>query len=326
VGYLLFCKVWLLLIGIYEKSRTGYIPIGPETGYKAKQNQDAYMTIKGFADVPGQWFIGVFDGHGFNGQKVSKFIKKRLPRNIKALMQNTKRSFMSKVGKRKVNDLRIISSINKRRTSVPDNVENEIIPESNIFDLMNNSQKNKIIENSFLQTQLDLKKQRFDNEYSGTTAVSVVISPIGIVTWANIGDSRAVLISECGGKWKVSDLSNDHKPELPEEIARIDKYGGRVEAYKDENGDDFGPKRVWLKHENLPGLAMSRSFGDLCACRAGVIQDPEIIEHKLSKDDRAIVLASDGVWEFLSSEDVMNILIPYIKEKQEVAGKNLFIF
>lgn len=250
------------------------------------------MTIKGFGDIPGQYFLGVFDGHGFNGQKVSKFIKKRLPKNIK---------------------------INVNECTA-------IVPESNPFELTNNAQKNKIIENSFHLTQLDLKKQKFDVEYSGTTAVTVIVSPSGIVTWANIGDSRAVLISESDGKWKAKDLSNDHKPELPDEIERINKSGGRVEAYKDELGHDFGPKRVWLKYENLPGLAMSRSFGDLCAWRAGVIQHPEILEYKLCKDDRAIILASDGVWEFLSSEDVMNILIPYIEEKQEVAGKNFFIY
>lgn len=119
------------------------------------------------------------------------------------------------------------------------------------------------MEESFLQTQLDLKKQKFDIEYSGTTAVTMVVSPSGVITCANIGDSRAILLSEKDGNWQCSSISNDHKPELPEETARITKYGGRVEAYKDEYGNDFGPKRVWLQYENLPGLAMSRSFGDL---------------------------------------------------------------
>lgn len=65
---------------------------------------------------------------------------------------------------------------------------------------------------------------------------------------------------------------------------------------------------------------MSRSFGDLWACRAGVIQKPEIKDYKLTKYDRAIVLASDGVWEFLSNDDVMKILVPYIQTNQEDKG------
>ena len=71
---------WRLQVNIYEKSRTGFIPIGPETGYLPKSNQDSYMSIKAFCGILGQWFIGVFDGHGLNGGKVSKYIKKRLPK------------------------------------------------------------------------------------------------------------------------------------------------------------------------------------------------------------------------------------------------------
>lgn len=41
-------KEYIRVSGIYEKSRTGFIPIGPETGFQAKSNQDAYMTIRSF--------------------------------------------------------------------------------------------------------------------------------------------------------------------------------------------------------------------------------------------------------------------------------------
>lgn len=33
-------------------------------------------------------------------------------------------------------------------------------------------------------------------------------------------------------------------------------------AYRDMNGNPLGPARVWHMHEDIPGLAMSRSFGD----------------------------------------------------------------
>lgn len=59
--------------------------------------------------------------------------------------------------------------------------------------------------------------------------------------------------------------------------------------------------RVWLKNENLPGLAMSRSFGDATACKVGVNAVPEIKVFDLAIEDRVIVLASDGVWEFLEN-------------------------
>lgn len=40
----------------------------------------------------------------------------------------------------------------------------------------------------------------------------------------------------------------------------------------------MGPARVWLKNQDIPGLAMSRSIGDSVAGSVGVIADPEILE------------------------------------------------
>lgn len=49
---------------------------------------------------------------------------------------------------------------------------------------------------------------------------------------------------------------------------------------------------------------MSRSFGDEVAASVGVIAEPEIMEYNLKAEDKFIILASDGVWEFISSEEV----------------------
>ena len=43
-------------------------------------------------------------------------------------------------------------------------------------------------------------------------------------------------------------------------------------------GNRIGPARVWMMGENVPGLAMSRSFGDTVAGKVGVIATPEIKE------------------------------------------------
>mmetsp|Transcript_27500 Transcript_27500/g.24380 ORF Transcript_27500/g.24380 Transcript_27500/m.24380 type:complete len:99 (+) Transcript_27500:648-944(+) len=72
--------------------------------------------------------------------------------------------------------------------------------------------------------------------------------------------------------WKCIVLSRDHKPEYESERKRILAIGGRVEALFDtETHKQLGPYRVWLKDENVPGLAMSRSLGDGVAARAGVV-------------------------------------------------------
>ncbi len=50
--------------------------------------------------------------------------------------------------------------------------------------------------------------------------------------------------------------------------------GGRVFPYRDEDGEQMGPFRVWTKEQNVPGLAMTRSFGDYVASTVGVISEP----------------------------------------------------
>ena len=94
----------------------------------------------------------------------------------------------------------------------------------------------------------------------------------------NSGDSRAIVGSKIKkdkkNKWKARSLTHDHKPELKKEEARIVNKGGRVEPCVDENGGYIGPNRVWLKDENLPGLAMSRSLGDLVGASVGVTWEP----------------------------------------------------
>ena len=87
------------------------------------------------------------------------------------------------------------------------------------------------------------------------------------------------------------------------ETQRIIDYGGRVEQFKDMYGNCLGPLRVWIKNENIPGLAMTRSFGDKVAESVGVISVPDVKEHWLDQNDKIIILASDGVWEFISNEE-----------------------
>ena len=59
---------------------------------------------------------------------------------------------------------------------------------------------------------------------------------------------------------------------------------------------------------------MTRSFGDQAAAAVGVINIPEIMEMNLVAGDQFIVLASDGVWEFISNDEVAAIIMPFYKQ------------
>jgi serine/threonine protein phosphatase PrpC len=91
--------------------------------------------------------------------------------------------------------------------------------------------------------------------------------------------------------------------------------GGSVSAHKDEMGDDIGPERIWVKNQSFPGLAMTRSFGDKIGNKIGVIATPDIIDYKLKEEDKIIIIASDGVWEFVTSKECIKILGKYYQTK-----------
>ncbi len=96
-------------------------------------------------------------------------------------------------------------------------------------------------------------------------------------------------------------------------MERILSYGGRV--------FEWGVPRVWMKDVDMPGLAMSRSLGDIAAETVGVFAEPELSEVVLGKNDKFIVWASDGVWEFISSQEAVDIISEYIdKSPIEACG------
>lgn len=124
-------------------------------------------------------------------------------------------------------------------------------------------------------------------ETVGTTAVVSVICSSHIVV-SNCGDSRAVL---CRGKQPVP-LSVDHKPNREDEYARIEAAGGKVIQ--------------WNGYRVFGVLAMSRSIGDRYL-KPWIIPVPEVTIVPRAKDDECLVLASDGLWDVLSNEEVCDV-------------------
>mmetsp|Transcript_36037 Transcript_36037/g.26775 ORF Transcript_36037/g.26775 Transcript_36037/m.26775 type:complete len:97 (-) Transcript_36037:37-327(-) len=70
---------------------------------------------------------------------------------------------------------------------------------------------------------------------------------------------------------------------------------------------------------------MSRSLGDRVAHTVGVSCEPEITQEILDPDDKIIVIASDGIWEFLSNEEVANMVAPYFEKGAPEAAANALV-
>ena len=169
---------------------------------------------------------------------------------------------------------------------------------------------NEAISNSLIHIENGLiSDPRVDTSLSGTTAVVSLLRGNKLFV-NNAGDSRIVKGVKVNGSRRVLravDLSQDHKPDDPKEKQRINAVGGRVFAMTYDDGIP-GPARVWLAHADLPGLAMSRSMCDCVGKEAGVTSDPECFVYELGPEDDCLVLASDGLWEFMTSQEVIDIV------------------
>lgn len=121
----------------------------------------------------------------------------------------------------------------------------------------------------------------------GSTAVVSVICSSHIIV-ANCGDSRAVL---CRGKQAVP-LSVDHKPDREDEYERIEAAGGKVIQ--------------WNGYRVFGVLAMSRSIGDRYL-KPWIIPEPEVTIVPRTGDDECLILASDGLWDVMSNEEVCEV-------------------
>ncbi|KAK7856098.1 protein phosphatase 2c 77 [Quercus suber] len=115
-------------------------------------------------------------------------------------------------------------------------------------------------------------------ETVGSTAVVAILCSTHLIV-ANCGDSRAVL----SRRKVVIPLSVDHKPNRDDELARIEAAGGKVIEWKG-----------------------SRVFGDNYM-KPWVIPDPEVMFVPRSKEDECLVLASDGLWDVMTNEEVCDI-------------------
>ena len=154
-----------------------------------------------------------------------------------------------------------------------------------------------------------------DSEFSGTTGVVGILRGSALHV-CNIGDSRVILgcrepAAAPGAALRAQALTQDHKPDLPGEKARILAAGGRVHEVGCEDGgegDGLGIARVWLGDMDIPGIAMSRSLGDSVVHTVGVSSAPEVHHLQLLPSHAFLVWASDGLWEFMSNQEVLDMV------------------
>ena len=278
---------------------------------KQKINQDNYFNYN--MNIDDLIYIGVCDGHGDYGHFISDYLVKHLPKNL----SNSYNDFLQNLEEIKSPiPLEQIKTIFEYSFSKTDSDLNKLCDNLN-----NLSDKEEIpIQNIF------------NCEYSGSTCVSLLLpnknSKEAYI--ANVGDSRAIIIKEeklsKNDKWSFEQISRDHKPTEQDEYQRIIEADGEIEAIEDDDGNWTGPLRVWEKGSEGPGLAMTRSLGDKVGKKLGVCCTPEVTKYDIKEEDKVFVLASDGLWEYMSNQEVTDLvknIYEDMKRKKEINGDKM---
>jgi serine/threonine protein phosphatase PrpC len=160
-----------------------------------------------------------------------------------------------------------------------------------------------VLHEAFLATQAELLefcRLRDINVEASGAAGSVLVFEEGLIHIAWIGDASIAVGSYNRHDSRLVFATKDHKPNLPDEKARLEAAGSEVREVDEDNW------RIYLPGSTFPGMTMSRAFGDT-AC-GGVIQEPEYQQIFMQPtDEYYAIVASDGVWEFLEPDKTIDM-------------------
>jgi serine/threonine protein phosphatase PrpC len=243
--------------------------------------------------------FGVFDGHG--GVHAAEYVAKHLPNNV--MRCHVQRS----------------SSSSSRRES---------------FGAYDEKRMTGAMEDAFPLTDRELMSIARRRSFTdGTTALMAVLCGSELdklsLLCAHVGDCRAVL---CRGGAAVR-LTNDHRPDRKDEQQRIRAAGGGV----------FQVAGIWrctsaagaaraldsragfIDNESHTYLSCSRTLGDpelkLNPERPILSNVPDTSATKLTPDDLFFVIACDGVWDVLSDQQVVDLVLDHWPDPAAAAAK-----
>lgn len=159
------------------------------------------------------------------------------------------------------------------------------------------------ITNSYIKKSLNSLQQKLIEDHpkkaeqQGSTLLTVLLQNNKKLKFINVGDCRAVI---CRDNLAIQ-MTKDHKPHWVDEKKRIEELGGKIKKSRDDD---------W----RICSLSVSRSFGDT-DMEKYVSHKPEIFNFTLTKKDKFLIIACDGLWDAVSNQNAVHFVMEHIKEK-----------
>ena len=264
-------------------------------------------------------FWGVFDGH--SGWTTSAKLRQVLISYVARELSNTYKSALADSSSKLPSPQAIDAAIKRGFVAL----DHEIVHAS-VEKVNKNGTKHKAAAAELLAPAL-----------SGSCALlSFYDSSSKLLRVAVTGDSRAVLgrKSPSSGKWTATPLSEDQTGGTPSEIARLQE-------------EHPGEEHVCYRGRILGGLEPSRAFGDasykwsreiqlrmkqyfygrtpttLLKTPPYVTAEPVVTTTKVEPEKGDfVVLASDGLWEMLTNEEVVGLVGQWLEAQSYSAGSS----
>jgi len=284
----------MLVMDIATCSQRGWYPSDIH-----KPNQDShgitvFTSASNDAQVADDVHLAIYDGHGPAGEKFARYAKKNMPNLIQKYLKEAR---LKRDGESNAD------STSKR-------------------EILKSADYEKALTKAHLECNDTMINTMREVHLSGTTAIGVTIHDGNLII-SNVGDSRAIIgcqdPEDSTSAVTAKPLSHDQTPEREDERSRVTKYGGRVMSMQEvmmggtndmiKEGEDQSPLRVWLNYRHLAGVAFTRSLGDAIAEKSGVNGEAETYVKPIIDEDKILVLASDGVFEFIENQAVIDLCV-----------------
>ena len=161
----------------------------------------------------------------------------------------------------------------------------------------------RCVFDAFLSTDAAYLRHRSTN--AGCTATVLMFHhSIGLACLAHCGDTRAVLCRQSTGGLAALDLSRDMKATCPLEVARIAAAGGFI-----SNGRVLGSLAVARALGNAPLKETPQEKNKI------LIASPEVTTFRFEADDRLLIIATDGLWDVMSSQAAAELAVSLLSKR-----------
>jgi len=284
---------------VLEGARTSMCSLKGNKNSAPNQDRAFCMGLRGGAEM-----FAVFDGHGECGHTVAEISCEVLP---KLLLRR-----LAKAG------------------ALPGFPGDGGANQAYIREVMSKSfeEMHGIVE--MLTSQIvdaDKEPGQMDGRSSGSTGTVIMMMPGQRALVSLVGDSRAVFGRRRRGRgaddygpWNMTELTRDHKPDLPDEQQRIEQSGAKVITV---GNDHLTVTRVYTKHQSWPSINMSRSIGDLHSHTQGLSATGEVsITDRLwdpETEDAVLIVASDGIWDVLDGGMAASLVMEELQNGNDPA-------